>query len=90
MRISLPRSGKKTPYLNQPKVLYVADKLGLTANLRLVEKWSRSRVKSANVKQSTTSAIGTAVSENLRNPGLEDYEMVLVSAPTDVITSFDT
>ena len=39
---------KKTAFLNKPKVLYIGDSIGHTANLRLVEKASNCRVVSAS------------------------------------------
>ena len=81
-------SGKndKTPYLQQPKVLYVTDTVGSSANMRLVEKFSKTRVRTVH-SSGSDKQLEEIVKTNLVSPGREPYDMLLIAAPTDDISN---
>ena len=87
-----------TQFMQQPKVLYVGDSVGHTANLRIVEKSLKLRIKSAKAYSSTkddaakwpTKNFNDVVSHNLKNPGNEEFNILVMSAPTVDITNIDT
>ena len=93
---SAPKS--RTPFTQQPKVLYVGDSVGQTANLRIVEKSLNCRIKSTKAYSSTkddTSKwpkknFNDVVAHSLKNPGIEEYNVLVMSAPTVDITNIDT
>ena len=78
----------KTPFMMQPKVLYVSDSVGSSANMRLVEKFSKTRVRSLKVSGSEEELQQT-VESNLEFPGREAYDILAISAPTDDITKLN-
>ena len=94
---SLPKS-KQTTNQRKPKVLYVGDSVGHTANLRLVEKSSKCIISSARAYSSTNENTArwpeknfqNVVNNKLRNPGRQQYDILVMSAPTVDITNLDT
>ena len=78
--------GESTPFLRQPKVLYVTDKVGSVANMRLVEKYSSSRINT-KITSGSDPHRRHVVFSNLDFPGREQYEYVAMSAPSDDISN---
>ena len=70
----------RTPFLQQPKVLYVSDTVGSIANLRMVEKFSKTRVNTVKYSSSGVK-LSEAVNSGLSFPGREPYEILTISAP---------
>ena len=89
---------RKTPFLNQAKTLFVGDSVGHTGNLRIVERASGCRIRSTRAYSSHHDVnarwpdknFRKVVRENLTNPGSEDYEVLVMSAPTVDISNLDT
>ena len=84
----------KTTFMQQPKILYVGDSVAQTVNLRHVEKSLKCRIRS--VKANSTSADGwpnknfrNVVDFHLKNPGIEKFDSVVMSAPSVDITNID-
>ena len=76
---------KKSLFLQQPKVLYVTDSVGSSTNMRLVEKFSKARVRTKKV--SGSEELEHTVDENLEYPGREPYKILAISAPTNDISN---
>ena len=83
---------KTTPFLQQPKVLFVSDSVSKVANLRLTEKASRCRIRSVTASNCDENSrhpennFADVVKYNLNNPGREDFEALVMSAPTKDIS----
>ena len=78
----IPQSKRKlTPFLQQPKVLFVSDSVSKASNLRLVEKSSKCRIRSVTGDNQNKS-IGEIVDHNLRNSGREDYDYDITNLDT--------
>ena len=93
-----PRNKSKGRFLSKPKVLYVGDSIGNTANMRMLENDGSCRIRTARAYSSVYNDAARwpkynftdVVNYNLGNPGREDYEMLVMSAPTVDITNLDT
>ena len=89
---------KKTSFLKKPKVLYVGDSVGHTANLRLVEIASNCRISTANAFSSVQdgnslwpdTSFAKVVKENLQSQTNDDYEILVMSSPTVDISNLNT
>ena len=87
----------KTPYLSQPKVLYVGDSVAHSANLRKVEKSRKCRIRSARAYSSTkddnsmfpAKNFSDVVYDNLKNSGGEEYDVLVMSAPSVDISNLN-
>ena len=89
---SVIQSKTKTPFLSQPKVLYVGDSVGLRANFRHLENSTKCRVRPIRADSSivtSKSSYHNIVGFNLENPGREAYDYLVMSAPTNDITVKD-
>ena len=92
------RKNRKSLFNSCPKLLYVGDSVGYTASMRAVERFSNSRMRTATAYSSVHDSQAkwpkfnfTAVVENaLKNPGKDDFEVLVLSAPTVDITNMDT
>ena len=90
-------SSKKSVYLSQPKTLYVADSVGSSVSLREIEKHQHCRIKSERAYSSVFSSkarwpkqnYSDVVKSRLQHPGREDFEVLIMSAPTVDITNLD-
>ena len=89
---------RRTSFLKQPKVLYVGDSVGHTANLRLVEKSSKCRISSAVAYSSVRASdarwpeasFEDIVRDKLNNKTREGFEVLVMSSPTVDISNLDT
>ena len=89
---------KNTSFLRQEKVLFVGDTVGHTGNRRVIEKSRKCRIKSAIAYSSNNNNdarwpelnIADVVDQNLKNPGREEYDILVLSAPTVDITNLNT
>ena len=80
----------KTNYLQKQKILFVGDSVGLTANLRIIEKSHKCRIRSARAYSSVydksakwpAKNFKDVVTHNLKNPGDENYKTLMMSSPT--------
>ena len=96
---SSPRkpSNIKTNYQQKHKILYVGDSVGHSANLRIVEKSQKCRIRSARAYSSVfdrnakwpAKNFKDVVDINLKNPGNEDYETLIMTSPTVDISNLD-
>ena len=90
-------SRKKSTYLRKPKTLYVADSVGSSLSLREIEKHQNLRIKSERAYTSVFSKKARwpkqnytdVVKSRLQNPGREQFEVLVISAPTADITNLD-
>ena len=98
-RISTKRRPSKLSSFNsKPKVLYVADSVGHSASARILEEYSGSRIKTARAYSSVYDLKARwpernytdVVKDNLENPGRENFDVVVMTAPTVDITNLDT
>ena len=88
----------KSSFNSKPKVLYAVDSVGHSASARKLENFTNSRIKTVRAHSSVYNKKVTwpeknfdnVVTNALKNPGLEQYEVVVLSAPTVDITSLDT
>ena len=93
-----PSMKPKSLFLSKPKVLYVGDSVGHTANMKILEKDNNCRLRTARAYSSVYDDAARwpeynftdIVNYNLGNPGREEYEMLVMSAPTVDITNLDT
>ena len=88
----------KSSFNSRPKILYAADSVGRTASLKNLENLTNSRIRTAHAyssvhdfnakwpEQNFTDVVNYA----LKNPGLENYDVLVLSAPTVDITNMDT
>ena len=80
------------------KTLYVADSVGHTASVRNLEKFSKSRIRTARAYSSVYDVNARWPKDNfsdvvdfaLKNPGCDNFDVVVLSAPTVDITNMDT
>ena len=78
----------ETPYLRQPKILFVRDSVSSAVNVREAEKCTRTRIRPVNaVSTDSKHNFENVVKHHLDNPGREDYRMLVLSAPSDDITA---
>ena len=75
----------KTSFMQQPKILYVGDSVAHTVNLRHVEKALKCRIRS--VKANSSKNFKNVVDFHLKNPGREEFDSVVMSAPSMDITN---
>ena len=83
--------------MQQPKFLYAGESVGHTANLRLVEKSLKCRIKSVKAYSSThddsakwpKKNFKDVVSHSIRNAGMEEFNVLVISAPTVDISNID-
>ena len=95
---STTRSEVKSSFNLKPKLLYVADSVGHTASLRDLEKSCNARIVSARAYSSMPDASARwpdqsykdVVEEKLKNPGRENFDILVMSAPTVDISNLDT
>ena len=88
---------RNTSFLRQEKILFVGDSLGHTGNLRNIEKSRKCRIKStrAYTSKSDNNArwpelnFEDVVRKNLENPGREEFDVLVMSAPAVDITNLD-
>ena len=88
----------KSRFNLKPKILYVADSVGHTASLRDLEKSCNARIVSARAYSSVPDSSARwpdqnykdVVEEKLKNPGRENFDTLVMSAPTADITNLDT
>ena len=79
-------------------MLYVGDSVGHTANLRIIENFSQFRIKSAraysavhdNKARWPDRNFENIVKRNLKNPGRDKYDVVVMTSPTVDISNLDT
>ena len=82
-----------TPFLRQPKILFVKDSVADVANLRKAEAVTRTRIRSAravtsvSLDNSVESNLEQVVKHHLANPGREAYKFLIMSAPSNDITT---
>ena len=86
--VASQKAKTKSIFNMKPKVLYVADPVGQTASIREVEKASRTRIKTAKAHSSAN--FKDSVEYNLKHPGTDEFDVVVMSAPTVDITKIDT
>ena len=87
----------KTSFISQPKILFVGDSVANFTNLRKLEKSRKIRIRSAKAHSSVkdnnakfpAKNFKDVVSENLKNPGREKYDVLVMSAPTVEKTNLD-
>ena len=92
------QSRKSSAFLRKSKMLYVADSVGHSVSLRGVELQQNCRIKTARAYSSVydtrakwpTKNFADVVTESLKNPGRENIEVLVMSAPTVDITNLDT
>ena len=83
--------------MQQPKVLYVGDSVAHTVNLRQVEKSIKCRIRSVKANSSFVNRdakwphknFKNVVDFHLKNPGVEEFDSVVMSAPSIDITSIN-
>ena len=81
-----------TPFLRQPKILFVKDSVAEAANLRKAEAVTKTRIRFAramtfiSLDHSVESNLQQVVKHNLSNPGRENYQYLVMSAPSNDIT----
>ena len=92
-------SGTKPPtFLSKPKILYVADSVGHSASLRSVELQQGCKIKSARAFSSVYDDrarwpkhnFTDVVKSCFENPGRENIDVLVLSAPTVDITNMNT
>ena len=89
---------KKSSFMSKPKVLYVADSVGHSASIRQIEGSQKCRITTARAYSSVydpkarwpTSNFTDVTRQALNNPGREQFDVLVVSAPTVDITNLDT
>ena len=89
---------KSSSFLRKPKTLYVADNVGHSVSLRGVEMQQNLRIKSARAYSSvydtraklSSKNFANVVTDSLKNPGSEEIDVLVMSAPTVDITNLDT
>ena len=82
----------------KPKVLFVGDSVGHTANLRVLENFSNVQIKSARAYSSAYDKTARwpehnftdVVKYNLENHGREEFDMLVMSAPTVDVTNLES
>ena len=95
---STPRSnGLKSHFNLRPKILYVADSVGQTAAMPIIEN-GQSRVVTAKAYSSVYDVkarwpkcnFRDVVKNRLENPGQDSFDVLVMSAPTVDISNLDT
>ena len=89
---------QKSPFNSQPKILYVADSVGNTASVRKLENMSKCKIRTARAYSSTYDEQARWPQHNftdvvryaLENPGRDNFDVLVMSAPTVDITNLDT
>ena len=85
--LSPPESIKlkeRTPYLQKPNILFVRDSVSEAANLRILETLTNARIRPA--RKVVFNDLEQTVKQNLNNSGREEFEYLVLSAPSNVIT----
>ena len=88
----------RTAFLSKPKILYVADSVGHSAEMRKLEISQNCRIKTAQAYSSVYSPAARWPNRNftevvraeLQNPGREHVDVMVLSAPTVDITNLDS
>ena len=78
---------------SKPKILVVKDSVGNAMSARIVEKASNCRVKTVDAAANLTPPsrpLKDIVHHELKNPGRDPIEYLVLSAPTDDINKLDT
>ena len=87
----------KSTYLSKPKALYVTDSMGSSLSLREIEVQQNCRIKSERAYSSVYSRNAKwpkqnytdVVKSRLQNSGRDQFEILIMSAPTVDITNLD-
>ena len=95
---STPKLKAKSRFNSKPKILFVADSVGHTASLRKIETACNARVVSARAYSSVPDPSARwqelnfrdVVEQKLKNSGREDFDTLVMSAPTVDISNLDT
>ena len=82
----------------KPKVLYVADSVGHTTSANQLEEFSNTRIRTARAYSSVFDKrarwpkqnFTDVVKNNLKNHGRQQYDVLVMSAPTVDISNLDT
>ena len=89
---------RNTTFLRQEKLLFVGDSVGHTGGLRSIERSRKCRIKSARAYSSKPDNnarwpeynFEDIVKNNLKKPGREEFDVLVMSAPTVDITNLNT
>ena len=92
------QSRKSTKFLRKFKTLYVTDSVGSSVSLREIELEQGCRIKTARAYTSVHNSMAKwpklnftdVVNDSLKNPGREDIEVLVMSAPTVDVTNQNT
>ena len=95
---STSSQSSKSSFNSKPKVLYAADSVGHTASAGQLEYSSNCRIKTVRAYSSVHDEnakwpqynFTDVVKRALNNPGREEYDMLVMSAPTVDITNLNT
>ena len=95
---STPKFEAKSRFNSKPKILYVADSVGHTASLRKIETACNARVVSDWAYSSVPDPCARwqelnfkdVVEQKLKNSGRENFDTLVMSAPTVDISNLDT
>ena len=86
-----------TSFLSKPKVLFVSDTVTSLTNLRLTEEGSNTRIRTARSLDSKVLDVNSVSStsfnilnHNLSFPGKEEYEYLVLSASSKLISQADS
>ena len=88
----------KSVFNSKPKVLYAADSIGHTASVKQLEDACNARIRTARSYSSAYDKharwpkknFTDVVKDNLANPGYDNFDVLVMSAPTVDITNLDT
>ena len=88
----------RSSFNSKTKVLYVADSVGHTASAKQLESYSKTRIVTAKAYSSVHDRTARwpeknftdVVKHNLENSGREDYDVLIMTAPTVDISNLDT
>ena len=96
--VTRPKATSKSEFNLRPKVLFVADSVGHRTSIREVEKASKTRIRTAHAYSSVRDTrarwpevnFKDSVEKELRNPGIENFDFLVMTAPTVDISNLDT
>ena len=88
----------KSAFNLKSKILYVADSVGNTANVRILENVTNTRISTARAYSSVNDKTARwpeynhsdVVKYSLKNSGRDKYDMLVMAAPTVDISNMDT
>ena len=92
------KSKPKSSFNSKPKVLYAADSVGHTASIQHLEYSGNCRIKTVRAYSSVHDVnakwpqynFTDVVKRAIDNPGKDEYDVLVMSAPTVDITNLDT